>query len=121
MKKITKFNDYSEMSTDLNDKIEMVDVEKLAKGEYQIEEILGIIQDPKDIEKFDKMDEANKALLNTDISVKEVKRGDTIYISCLLRPAGTTNLNSQAATAVLKVRVVDIYKGLTALNKFMKK
>lgn len=52
----------------------------------------------------------------TDFSNKEVKRGDVVYITALIRKKGQS-LATPATQSVLKLRVVDIYNGLSYLNK----
>jgi hypothetical protein len=107
--KIKKYKDLSDdiQSNDLNS-----DTEKL-KGEYQIEEILDIFTDPKDIPVTES---AGAIGINTDLSVKEVKRGDYVWITALLRKPGQS-FTSPAVQGILKLRVVDMFYGLQYLNK----
>lgn len=107
-----KISKFKELSTDIND-ID-VDFEKL-KGEYEIEEILDIFADPKDIPITE-----NSIGINTDLSVREVKRGEYIWITALLRKPGQS-FNSPAIQGVIKLRVVDMYYGLQYLNKVINK
>ena len=109
-----KIKKYDELSSDIKDSNLESDIEKL-KGEYQIEEILDIFTDPNDIPV-----QEGAIGINTDLSVKEVKRGDTIWITALLRKTGHS-FTSPAVQGVIKLRVVDIYYGLQYLNKVMNK
>ena len=109
-----KIKKYDELSSDITDSNLEDDIEKM-KGEYQIEEILDIFTDPKDIPVVE-----GAIGINTDLSVKEVKRGDTIWITALLRKNGHS-FTSPAVQGVIKLRVVDIYYGLQYLNKVINK
>ena len=82
------------------------DVEKLS-DEYYIENIIEIITDPDEIEK-------NEAILNLndDITPKNIKKGDYVWMTALLKKKGTESYQSQSYTATIKMRVIDIYKGL---------
>ena len=103
--------------------IEVDDIEKL-EGEWEIEAIQDVILDIDEaIERFgsDFVNEAGSAIgTHADLSVKEVKRGETMFITALLRKKGTTSFNAQAVQGVLKVRVVDIFYGLQYLDKALK-
>ena len=105
---MSKIKKYDELSSDI-EKIEP-EIEKL-KGEYQIEEILDIFTDPDNIPVTE-----SSIGINTDLSVKEVKRGDYIWITALLRKPGQS-FTSPAIQGVIKLRVVDMYYGLQYLNK----
>ena len=54
--------------------------------------------------------------IHTDLSNNEIKRGQLVYISALLRKEGHS-LSSPAVQSVIKLRVIDIFKGLQYLNK----
>jgi|ERR1035437_3788468 hypothetical protein len=115
---IKKFRDYSNLSDEL-DALNIQDIEgNKLKGSFEIESIIDVFLDPKDIPSIK---EANVVGVNTDLSVKEFKRGDTIYITALLRKPGTTSFNSPAIQGVIQLRVVDIYYGLQYLNKVINK
>jgi hypothetical protein len=109
---IKKFGEYSNLSNELD--IVDTDGNKL-KGPFEIESIIDIFLDPKDIST--EIKEANAVGVNTDLSIKEFKRGDYVWITALLRKPGTTSFNSPAIQGVIKLRVVDIYYGLQYLNK----
>jgi len=105
-----KIKKCDELSSDINKDELKPEVQKLV-GEYEIDEILDIFLDPKDIPLVE-----GAIGINTDLSVKEVKRGDTIWITALLRKQGHS-FTSPAVQGVIKVRIVDIFYGLQYLNK----
>lgn len=107
---MNKIKKYDELSSDIKDDKLKDEIVKLT-GEYQIEEILDIFLDPKDIPVVE-----GAIGVNTDLSVKEVKRGEYIWITALLKKNGHS-FNSPAVQGVIKLRVVDIYYGLQYLNK----
>lgn len=112
---MSKIKKYDELSIDINKDSLELEIDKL-NGEYHIEEILDIFLDPKDIP----VQEGNAWPVNTDLSTKEVKRGDYIWITALLRKNGQS-FNSPAVQGVIKLRVVDMYYGLQYLNKVINK
>ena len=107
---MAKIKKYDELSSDIENKNLEIDIEKL-KGEYRIEEILDVFLDPKDIPVTEGI-----MGINTDLSNNEIKRGQLVYISALLRKEGHS-LSSPAVQSVIKLRVIDIFKGLQYLNK----
>lgn len=118
-KKIKKFNKDKEFQS-LSDDI--IAISKLDNGDYQkvkgpvkIVQITGVITDEEEIKKLDEI--AGGPVLNTDLSLKQVKRGDTIWLTALLqKPSNSTVYNSQTMS-VIKARIVDIYYGLNKLNQ----
>ncbi len=111
-KKVKKFK---ELSDDIDSEIFDNNGEKL-EGEYEIESIIDVFTDPKDITSV-----SENFGINQDLSVKEVKRGNTIWITALLRKPGTTSFTSPAVQGILKLRIVDIYYGLQYLSKVINK
>lgn len=79
--------------------------EKLKDGEFEIVGINDVsTEKPKDI---------NEAMIiNADLGNNEVKRGDVLWITAMIKKKNVT-WNSMA---VLKVRVTDMYNGLSILN-----
>lgn len=118
-KKIKKFEKDKEFQP-LSDDI--IAISKLDNGDYQkvkgpvkIVQITGVITDEEEIKKLDEI--AGGPVLNTDLSLKQVKRGDTIWLTALLqKPSSSTVYNSQTMS-VIKARIVDIYYGLNKLNQ----
>jgi hypothetical protein len=109
-KKIKKFD---ELSKDIESNELEIDFDKVKSGEIEIESIIDVFLDPKDIKE-------NYIGLNYDLSKKELKRGDTFYITAMVKKKGTS-INSPASQAVIKVRIIDIYNGLSYLNRVINK
>jgi hypothetical protein len=89
------------------------ELDKVVKAEDSEFEIVGIndvsLDAPLELEN---MIEEGATIINADIGNKEVKRGDILYITAMVKKKNV-NWNSMA---VLKVRIVDIYQGLSILN-----
>jgi len=117
-KKIKKFDndqEYQPLSDDIIaiSKLDNGDYQKV-KGPVQIVQITGVITDEEEIKRLDEI--AGGPILNTDISLKQVKRGQEIWITCLLqRPSSSAVYNSQTL-GLLRVRIIDIYYGLSKLS-----
>jgi hypothetical protein len=117
-KKIKEFDKNKEFQS-LSDDI--IAVSKLDNGEYEkvkgpveIVQITGVITDEDEIKKLDEV--AGGPVINTDLSLKQVKRGQEIWITCLLqRPSNSAVYNTQTI-GLLKVRIIDIYYGLSKLS-----
>lgn len=114
--KIKKFKD---LSTDIKDQeeFELVDGEIKSKSsdKFEIESVIDVFVDPKDLE----IKESGLVAINSDLTQKPVKRGDTLYITAMIRKEGQS-FSSPSTQAVIKLRVVDIYHGLSYLNKLIK-
>lgn len=89
------------------------DFEKV-KGPIEIVKVTGVITDEERIEKLDEI--AGGPVFSTDLNVKEVKRGQTIWVTAFLKKPGTQSWTNQMSQGVLKCRVVDIFYGLSKLN-----
>ena len=98
------------MSDDLSGlKDELNKVIKAEDGEFEIVGINDVsLDEPLELEN---MIEEGATIINADIN-KEVKRGDILYITALLKKKNV-NWNSMG---VIKVRIVDMYQGLSILN-----
>ncbi len=115
-KKFDKDKEFQPLSDDIIalSKLDNGDYKKV-KGPVEIVQITGVITDEDEIKKLDEI--AGGPVLNTDISLKQVKRGDTIWLTALLqKPSNSTVYNSQTMS-VIKARIVDIYYGLNKLNQ----
>lgn len=111
-----KFDEFKKLSDDI------VVISKNDDGTYEkitepinILQVTGIITDQEEIKKI-----KEAFTLDTSIVVKNVKRGDTLYLTCLLEKETTTSRNPQN-WGILKVRIVDYYYGLNKLNTLIKK
>ena len=112
---MSRIKKYDELSDDIKAEFLEIDVEKIKNGEYEIESIIDIITDPKDLPKT--VSESGGVMgIGMDIN-KAIKRGDTIYIVAMIRKSGSSSFSSPASQSVLKVRIIDIYNGLSYLNK----
>lgn len=109
-----KFSKYSNTSND----IQLIDIEKIKSGEYEIDSVIDVFMDPGKLN--DKLKESGVIGITTDFTNKEVNRGDIIYITAMLRKKGTTSFSNPSIQAVLKLRIIDIYHGLSYLNKVLK-
>lgn len=87
---------------------------KKVKEPMEIVQLTGIITDEEQIKKL----EEDFVVQGGDFSGKEVKRGDYIWISCLMKKPGTSY--APQSIGVLKTRVTDVFLGLSKLNQIMK-
>lgn len=113
VKSYNKNKEFNQLSDDI------VILSKLDSGDYEeikepveIVQITGIITDEDEIAK---LDEASGTHINTDLSLKEVKRGQELWITCLLKKPNSLALNSQSL-GLIKVRIIDIFYGLSKLS-----
>ena len=111
--KNAKIKKFDELSKDIEDKELEININDIKSGKFEIESIIDVFQDPKDIKE-------NFVGLQSDLTKKEVKRGDTIYITAMIKKPGHS-MSSPATQAVIKLRVIDIYNGLSYLNKVINK
>lgn len=81
-----------------------------------IDEIIDIFLSPKDIP--DEIKESFNSL-NYDLSNKEINRGDTVWVTALIRKKGTNPFNSPAVQGILKLKVMEIYYGLQHIKKVL--
>lgn len=118
-KKVKDFDKKKEFKT-LSDDI--VILKKFDDGEFkkvsepmEVVQVTGVVSDPDEIKKLDEV--SGGPVLNTDVSLKTVKRGDTIWLTVLLQKPNSSAVYNTQTYGVLKVRVVDIYYGLNKLNQ----
>jgi hypothetical protein len=57
--------------------------------------------------------------LDTGMVIRDIKRGQILYLTALLEKAKTSSWNNQVLS-VIKVRVVDYYYGLNKLRTLKK-
>jgi hypothetical protein len=105
----TKIKKFKELSQDVEKKELEIEFSRVKSGEFEIESIIDVFHDPKDIKE-------NFIGMQSDLSKKDLKRGDVIYITAMIKKAGHS-MTSPATQAVLKLRIVDIYQGLSYLSK----
>ena len=117
---VEKFKQYSEKNDNQNlqDDISalMKDGEKYVKIDEPMEivQVTGVLTDEEEIKKI----EEHFVVHAGDFSGKEVKRGDIVWLSCLIKKPGNSYTPNQQA--VLKLRITDIFIGLSKLNQLMK-
>jgi hypothetical protein len=111
-----KIQKFSNLSTDIENIVE-IDIDKIKNGEYEIESVIDVFLGE---DKEYNIVESGIVGITTDLTNKEAKRGDTVYITAMLRKSGTTSFSSPSIQSVLKCRIVDIYHGLSYLNKYIK-
>ena len=115
---ILKFNKYNEKQSEfkpLADDITKIETddgyEKVQ--EVEIVQVTGIISE----EEAMKIDE-NLVVHAGDFSGKDIKRGDYVWLSCLMKKPGMSY--TAQTQGVLKCRITDIYLGLSKLNQLMR-
>ena len=106
---------FTNLSSDLENKELEISTDKITEP-VKIESIVDIFVEP-DKESTSDVDE-NLIALNTDLSNKEIKRGDVVYITAFIRREGQS-MTSPSTQSVLKLKVVDIYQGLSQLNRLL--
>lgn len=117
-KKIEDFeknDEYQPLSDDI------IAISKLDNGEYEkvkgpieIVQITGVLTDEDEIKKLDEV--AGGPVINTDLSLKQVKRGDTIWLTAILQRPSTSAVYNSQTLSTIKVRIIDIYYGLSKLS-----
>lgn len=115
---ITNFNKYNKKQSELkplSDDITKIETDEGYEKvkEVEIVQITGVISE----EEAMKIDE-DFVVHAGDFSGKEIKRGDIVWLSCLMKKPGSSFASQQQG--VLKCRVSDIYLGLSKLNQLMK-
>jgi hypothetical protein len=133
LEKLTDFENFRKEKIDKQQKTKTFDplsddfvaLQKDENGDYkkidgpiEIVQILDIVKDEKEIEKIEEV--AAAPVINTDLRVKKVKRGDIIYVTAMLEKPSGASWNAQTLS-VLKCRIVDYYYGLNILNTLKNK
>lgn len=121
-KNIRKFEEYTQDPL-MND-VEKVDIsteeeKDFDPKEWEIESVIDVhTEDPQESEINRIEDSLDEAAITFDTQVpKDIKRGEYLWITALIRRKGSTSPNDPGRQSVIKVRVVDIYYGLAHLNK----
>lgn len=115
IKRFDKKGEYEPMSDDV------VAMAKLDTGEYEkvegpinITQVTGIVTDPEEIKQIEKAVKEG-VTLDTSLVIKDIKRGQIIYLTALFEKAKTASWNAQTM-GVIKCRIVDYYYGLNKLR-----
>jgi hypothetical protein len=121
-KDIKKFEEYTQEI--LMDDVEKIEIEKIDfdPKEWEVDKIIDIqTDDPRESEekRIEGSIEESNSTVTFDTNVpKDIKRGDHIWITALIKRKDTS-YNDPGRQAVIKVRVIDIYYGLSHLNKVL--
>jgi len=91
-------------------------LEPIDANEWVIDTIIDIIQDPKDIEKYEKSLKENN-LITTDLTYKGTGVNDIIWITAMLKPRTKSTAYPMGELGVLQCRVIRTYYGTTKLNQ----
>ena len=115
IKDFDKDKEFQPLSDDIIaiSKLDNGDYEKV-RGPIEIVKVTGLITNEDEIKKLDEI--AGGPVFSTDLGVKQVKRGDTIWITAFIQKPGSQSWTNQQSQATLKCRIVDIYMGLNKLN-----
>jgi hypothetical protein len=83
----------------------------------ELVQVTGVLTDEEEIQKIEEK-------LGMDLETQlfgEVKRGNIIWLTALLKRSGSSqSFNTPSTTGVVKCRVVDIYYGLNKLKEIVK-
>ena len=117
--KVDKFKKTKEFEPLSNDivalqELENGEVEKI-EGPIQIIQVTGIITDKERIKKLEETVNAGP-VVNTDLRIKSVKRGDVIWLTCLLQKPGASTAWNAQTMGCMKMRVIDFFYGLNKLK-----
>lgn len=115
VKKFDKEQEFQPLSDDILaiSKLDNGDYEKVT-GPVKIVQITGVITDENEIKKMNEI--AGGPVINTDLGLKQVKRGMEIWITAFIQKPATASWTAQNSQAVLRVRIIDIFMGLSKLN-----
>jgi hypothetical protein len=105
-----------ESMENLSDDILMLDKETLEPidpKEWEIDTIVDVILDPKDIEKY----ENAGTNVSMDLTVKSVDVGQILWLTALLKPRNKSIAYSIGEMGVIKVKVMSTYYGLNKLSQ----
>jgi len=92
-------------------------LEPLNPEEWEIAQIIDVMTDLKTIKKIEENSGNNVSM---DLTVKEVKIGQKIYLTALLKPKNKSTAYSIGEMGVIAARITDIFYGLNKLNQLQK-
>lgn len=115
VKNFEKDGEFQSLSDDIiaMSKLDNGDYQKV-KGPVNIVQITGVITDEDEIKRLDEI--AGGPVLNTDLSLKQVKRGQLIWLTCLLQKPSSSAVYSSQTMGVVSARIIDVYYGLSKLS-----
>jgi len=88
-------------------------LEPIDMNEYEIDSIVGVLTNQEEIKKFEN---ANN-IQSFNMTYKDVKRNDVIYLTCLLKPRNSSSAYPTGEIGVLMVKVINTYYGLSKLKQ----
>lgn len=83
---------------------------------WEIDKIIDVITDPKDIEKY----ENAGSNVSMDLTVKSVDVGQILWLTALLKPRNKSVAYPLGEMGVIKVKVMETFYGLNKLNQLQK-
>ena len=92
-------------------------LEELDPADWEIEKIVDVLTDLKTIKKIEENSGSNVSM---DLTVKDVKIGQKIYLTALLKPKNKSIAYNIGETGVIVARVTDVFYGLNKLNQLQK-
>jgi len=115
---ITNINQFliREAMDNLSDDILMIKpdtLEPIDPKVWEIDTILSVITDPKDIEKY----ENAGTNVSSDLTIKSVSVGQTLWLTALLKPRNKSTAYPIGEMGVIQVKVVQTFYGLGKLNQ----
>lgn len=114
-----KFSDYkyTNMADDFTDLKKDQDGEDLQELNLEDFEIVKVIDVIKDTTELTNVLEGKRVLLNSGVNIKDIKKGDELYVTVMLQPKSIgVGLSPQNSMGVIKCRVADLYQGLGVLK-----
>lgn len=91
---------------------------KLRDNAWEIERVISVFTE--DDPEYQTNVVENALPLMSDMVPKDVKRGDTIYITAMFKPKNNSAAYLPGQLGVLQVRVIDIFMGLSKLKQINK-
>ena len=116
-KKITtKFKEFDKLADDITPLAKKEDgsYEKV-KGAVELVKVIGVVTDEDEIKKIEET-----LTLDIGLNIKEIKRGQTIYLTAMLQKPSTTQTWNAQTLGVISARVIDYWYGLNKLNSLQR-
>lgn len=115
---ISQKNIYEKKETSDFDKLkeeEEKELEEIDSEEYEVDKIVDIFTDMEEVK------ESVGTGLSSDMQPKTIERGDTIYLTALLKPRNKSIAYAHGEMGVIKVKVQQTWYGLNKLNNLKKR
>lgn len=88
-------------------------LEPINSDEWEIDKIIDVITDPKDIEKY----ENAGSNVSMDLTVKSVDVGQILWLTALLKPRNKSVAYPLGELGVIQVKVMATFYGLNKLSQ----